>query len=225
MHIPKIWVQSLLIFSFLFMLILLPGCAEIEGVVDMNWQGKGTFQLNMSYPDYLHKQIRSLLTDLTPTLESRGYQIEFSPMDLGEHSFRLSTPLPFQQKNLGFPENWLPQISIEEKEHWWTKEYLISANFDWSQWNGQDFASNITSQLSKLVKPRFVLKLPISASASNATRVEQGGKRLSWDLSLTKPNQLEVQIRVPHPFHILLSSGAIFLLITLYLGWRRLRHR
>lgn len=221
---PKIWKQPLLLFSFLLLLILLPGCAEIEGVVDVNWQGKGTFQLNMSYPDYLHKQVESLVTDLTPTLESRGYQVEFSPMDLGEHSFRLSTPIPFKQKHLWFPESWLPQISIEEKEHWWTKEYHISAHFDLSQWNNQDFASNITSQLSKLVKPRFVLKLPITASASNATRVEQGGKRLSWDLSLTKANQLEVQIRVPHLFHILLSSGAILILLSLYLGWRRLRH-
>ncbi len=75
---------------------------------------------------------------------------------------------------------------------------------------------------------KFRLTLPIKPGATNADEVSANGRTLTWDLSATRENRVELSVTVPKIDRILYAASAVLLIViaaVVFLLLRRKRRK
>lgn len=210
--------------------LLLSGCIEGREELWLNPDGSGRLQATYRMPHVIMGQFGGA-KKLTTTLREAA---ERDPhVDLSEISYRsekgdiilefegtfddLRKLCTFPQRQLRHPDD--PEKPVKAEILFGITELTIAKEISFHR--TIDISSILTKQLKK--KPsllrdsqfRYVLNLPVSATASNAHKLSSDRKRLEWTFLLrdhvTEPMILTARGPLPVPKYIWVLAGLVIL--------------
>lgn len=228
--------KMLLILLTLSLLITLTGCAK--GEAELRIKANGTAQLNISITlDSTLLQAISgdwIWETMSDELTQRGFEIDPVKTVNGSKTLRASRALDLKQ---GAPVQ-IPGVEVihtTDRSSWWYTTEAVTVTADLMKLVPEAVNEKLSS-MSPLVRNLalrqigfdFKLTMPIRAASNNADVVTNGGKSLTWHLSATKVNDIQVKVHVPNIRHIAIVGGGVLLVLAAaaaYLIWRVRRAR
>ncbi|MGL5207015.1 MAG: DUF3153 domain-containing protein [Acidaminococcaceae bacterium] len=232
--------KAFLLFSFLFLTIVLAGCAKGEVVMELSRFGSANIECKIVAMPLVASQLGSLKEDFS----TDGFHVENIEEEkmqgfIAKKQFATLDELNKTKIVRGFELNKNTTSSdIAKSEDAQVKKssavYKQGLLFDTVAVNTHlDLRSNkkdetkesqwIVKNLLQQVSLRFVLKLPTAADSSNATRSPDGGKTLVWDLILGEDNELSAQVTYLNPY----KAGGLLIaaLVAGGIFWRKKRRK
>ncbi|MBD2848601.1 hypothetical protein IDH44_25765 [Paenibacillus sp. IB182496] len=207
----------------LTLMLVLAGCAGGGAQVDIHRDGSGDLQMRLELDEHNRWLPLETIGEGVDELARRWeLQAEQSTED-GMRVYRLSRHVDdLRALSLGDSD------MVTVKDRWLYTVYAVRAELDVQEQLGPLAADRLVPEmLLNMMLRQFdfdvTLSLPIPPLSHNANRAD-GGK-LSWDLSLTRPNVFELEVAVPHIGRLAaVLGGLLAALLGLWL-WRRSRKR
>jgi Protein of unknown function (DUF3153). len=224
---PITYIKRLLILlSISSLLIALTGC--VKGEAELRVKANGTAQLNLAITlDSTLLQAISgdwLWDSISSELSQRGFKV--NPMESASSSTTLRASRDIDLRKGAALQ--IPGVEVTrttERNSWWYTTEAVSVSVDLTKLIPEPLSSKLDDKLASLsplvrnlalrqIGLDFKLTLPIRAAANNADIVSNGGKSLTWHLSATKENDMQVEVHVPNIRHIAIAAGAVLIVLA-----------
>jgi hypothetical protein len=214
--------RMLLVLLALSLLAAITGCAK--GEAELRVKANGTAKLNLTFTlDSTMLQAISgdwIWGTISDELTQRGFEVDPVKSIHGSKALRASLDLDLK--------NAAPvQISGVDVTHttdsssWWYTTEAVNVMVDMTELVPEQASRKLRS-LSPLVRELalrqigfdFKLTMPIRAASNNADVITNGGKSLTWHLSATRVNDIQVEVHVPNIKHLAIVGGAVLILLV-----------
>ena len=229
-----------LLFSFLFLTIVLAGCAKGEVVMELSRFGSANIECKIVAMPLVASQLGPLRQDFS----NDGFQVENFEEDkmqgfVAKKQFTTLDELNKSKIVRGFELNKnktssdtakttdteVKKSAVVYKQGLLFDTVAVNTHLDLRS-NKKDEKKEsqwVVKNLLQQVNLRFVLKLPTNADSSNATRSQDGGKTLVWELVLGEDNELSAQVTYLNPY----KAGGLFIAVlgAAIILWRKKRRK
>lgn len=226
-----------LTFILLFLIIMmLTGCAKGAVGVTVNKNGSVDVSMNLQMDASIHKLMgKSLDKALDATVSDMGIQVHKNQTgDKTEYELLKSYASLQEMKEIQGDFKGI-KMDVKETNKFFYTKYNISAQLNLTEYEPEILQSirsfELPEKLSQFILNQlafdFSLTLPIDVyGENNADNIE--GNTLIWNISLTDPEPVRVEINAPNIKNICIVVGSILLiviLVVIYLINRRRKHR
>ncbi|MBD3921126.1 DUF3153 domain-containing protein [Paenibacillus sp. PR3] len=223
---PITYMKMLLMLLALTLLITLTGCAK--GEAELHVKANGTAQLNLAITlDSTLMQAISgdwLWDSISSELSQHGFKV--NPVESANSGKTLRASREIDLRKGATVQ--IPGVEVTrttERNSWWYTTEAVSASVDLTKLIPEQLSSKLDDKLASLsplvrnlalrqIGLDFKLTMPIRAATNNADIVSNGGKSLTWHLSATKENNVQVEVHVPNIRHIAIAAGAVLVVLA-----------
>ncbi|PWV97982.1 uncharacterized protein DUF3153 [Paenibacillus cellulosilyticus] len=226
--------KMLLVLLALSLLITITGCAKGEAELRVRANGTAQLNLTLTLDSTLLQAISGdqIWDTISDELTQHGFEVDPVKSVNGSKTLRASRDIDLKES---VPVQ-IPGVEVThttERSSWWYTTEAVSVKADLMELVPDQISDKLSS-LSTLVRELalrqigfdFKLTMPIRAASNNADVVTNGGKSLTWHLSATKVNDIQVEVHVPNVKHIAIVGGAVLiLLIAAIILFVRMRRR
>ncbi|WP_438349849.1 hypothetical protein ACP8HI_04040 [Paenibacillus sp. FA6] len=224
-------------FILLFlMVIMLTGCANGAVGVTVHKNGSVDVSMNLQMDASINKLIgKSLDKVLETTMSDFGIQVHKNQSgDKTEYEL-LKTYASLQEMKEIKGDFKGIKMDVKETDRFFYTKYNISAQLNLTEYEPEMLQSirsfELPEKLSQFILNQlafdFSLTLPIDVFGDhNANKIE--GNTLIWNISLTDPEPVRVEINAPNIKNICIVVGSallIVILVVIYFINRRKKHR
>ncbi|RXZ79037.1 hypothetical protein EBB07_24615 [Paenibacillaceae bacterium] len=221
-------------FSMLLMVIMLAGCSS--GNAHLTIQMDGTADLNLTM--FIKKSAQRLISGQLDLAFEKLAQL--SKAEYRIHKDASGTEYKMFKHFDALDQQNLKQLlgdgqSLTTIEHFFYTRYQFKGQYDMSQlagWltkttNAVGLPTSLVELAAGQLEFEFMLTMPVKLPMThNADRVD--GKTLSWDVSFTEPNVIELDVSVPNVKNIVMTAVTLLLVLSaliIYMVVRRGRIR
>lgn len=235
------YMKMLLTLLTISLLMALTGCAK--GEAELRVKANGTAQLNLAITldNTLMQAISGdwLWESISSELSQHGFNVKPVESTNSSKTLRASRDIDLRE---GATVQ-IPGVEVTrttERNSWWYTTEAVSASVDLTKLIPEQVSSKLDDKLASLsplvrnlalrqIGLDFKLTMPIRAAANNADIVSNGGKSLTWHLSATKANNVQVKVHVPNIRHIAIAAAIVLIVLAaaviVFVRKRRRRNR
>ncbi|MCK8816909.1 DUF3153 domain-containing protein [Natroniella sulfidigena] len=203
----------------LLAIILLTGCMKLRSNVTMNKDGSGQieyiFGMESSFYAFGGQEVSNFFIELEDMALEKGYGVD--TFDDGKYMglvvSREVADFASYERNLGLLgqieekseaglteiDDVLSLVGVEEEKSFLmtTYKYDKVINLEELAWEEDEQVNNFFSTaLLEDMDLGLELNLPVEATESNATTIQDEGKKLIWELELGEKNQIYFELKV-----------------------------
>ncbi|KGX87085.1 YajG family lipoprotein [Pontibacillus litoralis] len=220
-----------LIITLLIATMLLAGCAQGTAHITVHKDGMVDVQMDVVLPSSAQVVVRDkMIHGIERDLDGQGIQFEEVPSEEGLH-YRMKKRIDSSQLEQSNTKE-IDLLSLQTEEHIFTTTYIVDGEVDVMEAYGGILQTintyapfDIMENMFKSLDFQAKLTLPYDIVKDHNASVKEG-RTLTWDVSLTEPNSIYMELSVPNIRNIVIAAvGVLIVLITAVIWWLRRRKK